>query len=216
LAATEIDSEGRVRQLADIQEPTYGEQDGRSTPRLREPDDTRRGAGFGAALSGNITQDMWQNRERVGKPGSYTCLMRGNIGEFAAVPGGVALPLSALRDSSGIAGPWAIRLRTAPILPAALVSLEDSNSGSGKADLLRSAAAALFLGSLASLAAFFPALLPVALGRGERGDRRRQNDAQQAKTKKSANFVHSNPSAYLQPSLQQGLAWMQEAEMSNA
>jgi 2-dehydropantoate 2-reductase len=60
IVATEIDPEGRIRQLADVQSLTYGEQDGGSTPRLQKLDDTLRGAGLDAVLSGHILQDMWQ------------------------------------------------------------------------------------------------------------------------------------------------------------
>ncbi len=103
IVATEIDLEGRIRQLADFQSLTYGEQDDGSTPRLRKLDEALRGAGFDAVLSGHIMQDMWQKWVQLATLGAVTCLLRGDIGEIAAVPGGAALALSTLRECSGIA-----------------------------------------------------------------------------------------------------------------
>jgi 2-dehydropantoate 2-reductase len=102
--ATEIDPEGRIRQLADFQSLIYGEQDGSSTPRLRKLDETLRGAGFDSMLSSHIMQDMWQKWVQLATLGAVTCLLRGNIGEIASVPGGAALALLALRECSDIAG----------------------------------------------------------------------------------------------------------------
>ncbi len=103
IVATEMDPEGRIRQLADVQSLTYGEQDGSSTPRLQQLDETMVGAGFDAVLSGRIMQEMWQKWVQLATLGAVTCLLRGNIGEIAAIPGGAALALSALRECSDIA-----------------------------------------------------------------------------------------------------------------
>jgi 2-dehydropantoate 2-reductase len=103
LVATEIDSEGRIQQLTDFQSLVYGELDGQSTARLQKLDETLRDAGFDAAISAHILQDMWQKWVQLATVGALTCLMRGNIGEIAAIPGGAALSLSALRECSGIA-----------------------------------------------------------------------------------------------------------------
>jgi 2-dehydropantoate 2-reductase len=104
LVATELDQEGRILQLADFQKLIYGELDGHSTPRLQKLDESLRGAGFDAALSNHILDDMWQKWVQLAALGAITCLLRGNIGEIAAIPGGAALALSALRECSGIAG----------------------------------------------------------------------------------------------------------------
>ena len=103
IVATEIDPEGLIRQLADVQSLTYGEQDGGSTARLQELDETLRGAGFDALLSLHILQDMWQKWVQLATLGAVTCLLRGNIGDIASVPGGASLALAALRETSGIA-----------------------------------------------------------------------------------------------------------------
>src|SRR2546421_10021189 len=54
--ATEINDEGRIVQLADIQRLTYGERNGETTPRLQTLDATLQGAGFDARLSTDIMQ----------------------------------------------------------------------------------------------------------------------------------------------------------------
>jgi 2-dehydropantoate 2-reductase len=103
LVATEIDSEGRIRQLADFQKLIYGEMDGDTTPRLRKLDEALRDASFDTAISNHIVPDMWQKWVQLASLGALTCLLRGNIGEIAAVPGGVDLARSVLRECSEIA-----------------------------------------------------------------------------------------------------------------
>jgi 2-dehydropantoate 2-reductase len=103
LVATEIDEHGRIKQLAGVQSLTYGELDGQSTPRLEQLDQTLRGAGFDAAISNRIMQDMWQKWVQLATTGAINCLLRGNIGEIVAIPGGADLSLAALQECSGIA-----------------------------------------------------------------------------------------------------------------
>ncbi len=62
------------------------------------------GAGFDTAISEDILRDMWQKWVWLASIGAITCLLRGNIGEIAAVSGGADLSLSALRECAAIAG----------------------------------------------------------------------------------------------------------------
>jgi 2-dehydropantoate 2-reductase len=103
LVATEIDPEGRIRQLSDFQSIRYGELDGQSTEGMQKIDETLDGAGFDASRSSQIMQDMWEKWVQLATLGSITCLLRGNIGEIAAIPGGAELSVAALRECSGIA-----------------------------------------------------------------------------------------------------------------
>src|SRR6202049_3745533 len=103
LVATEIDPEGRIRQLADFQKLVYGELDGQITPRLEKLDETLRGAGFEALISSHIMHDMWEKWVQIASVGVLTCLLRGNIGEIVAIPGGADLSRWALRECSDIA-----------------------------------------------------------------------------------------------------------------
>ena len=91
LVAAEIDSQGRIVQLADVQQLVYGERNGESTPRLKTLDATLQGAGFDARLSTDIMQEMWEKWIQLATLGAITCLMRGTIGEIVAAPGGAEL-----------------------------------------------------------------------------------------------------------------------------
>jgi len=103
LVATEIDQDGRIRQLADFQSLTYGELDGQSTSRLQDLDETLRGAGFGAVVSSHILHDMWEKWVQIAAVGAVTCLMRGNIGDIVSIPGGAELSHAALRECADVA-----------------------------------------------------------------------------------------------------------------
>jgi Ketopantoate reductase PanE/ApbA len=61
LVATEIDPEGRIRQLADFQKLIYGELDGGDTARVRQLDESLSGAGFDATISSHIVEDIGRN-----------------------------------------------------------------------------------------------------------------------------------------------------------
>jgi 2-dehydropantoate 2-reductase len=101
--STQVDSQGRIVQLADVQSLSYGELDGKKTSRIEAVHQAFQGAGFDAAISGDILRDMWQKWVWLASVGTITCLLRGSIGEIAAVPGGAELSLSALRGCATIA-----------------------------------------------------------------------------------------------------------------
>jgi 2-dehydropantoate 2-reductase len=102
--ATEVDAQGRIVQLADVQSLIYGELDGQKTSRIEEVHQAFQGAGFDAAISGDILREMWEKWVWLAAVGAITCLLHGNIGEIAAVPGGGDISLSALRECAAIAG----------------------------------------------------------------------------------------------------------------
>ena len=101
--STAIDSQGRIVQLADFQSLAYGELDGKKTSRIEAVHQEFSGAGFQAAISTDISRDMWQKWVFLASLGAITCLLRGNIGEIVAAPGGAELCLSALRECAAIA-----------------------------------------------------------------------------------------------------------------
>ena len=103
LVATQIDAEGRIVQLADVQQVRYGERDGQTTPRIRAIDVALRGAGFDAGLSSSIVQDLWDKWVMLASLGAVTCLFRGPIGAVAAVPGGAELARAILDECAAIA-----------------------------------------------------------------------------------------------------------------
>ena len=102
--ATEMDSQGQIIQVADFQSLDYGELDRKKSSRIEAVYQVFQGAGFHTSISEDILRDMWQKWAMLASLGAITCLLRGNIGEIAAVPGGTDLSLSALRECAAIAG----------------------------------------------------------------------------------------------------------------
>ncbi|HEX3951924.1 MAG TPA: 2-dehydropantoate 2-reductase [Stellaceae bacterium] len=86
--ATTIGPEGQIIQLADFQELAYGERDGTTSPRTEALDALMQGAGFTARLTRAINYEMWEKWTLLATIGAITCLMRGNIGQVVAAPGG--------------------------------------------------------------------------------------------------------------------------------
>lgn len=101
--STEIDEEGRIRQLANFQSLTYGEIDGTRSARLESLDTTLRGAGFDASISEHIVDDMWQKWVQLSSLGAINCLLRGSIGQIVDTPGGADLCLSIIGQCVEIA-----------------------------------------------------------------------------------------------------------------
>lgn len=88
IAAT-IDTQGRIVQLARFNELAYGEMDGAPSARTERLDAFMRGAGFDARLTPEVEREMWEKWILLATLGGVTTLMRGNIGQIAAAPGGV-------------------------------------------------------------------------------------------------------------------------------
>jgi 2-dehydropantoate 2-reductase len=96
--ATMLEEDGRIRQLAPVQELSYGEINGSLSARMQRLDDTMRGAGFDARLSTTIERDMWEKWVMLASLGGITCLMRGHLGEVNAAPGGRDFILALLAE----------------------------------------------------------------------------------------------------------------------
>jgi 2-dehydropantoate 2-reductase len=103
VVATTLDTEGRIVQLADMAEVAYGERNGEASERTRALDAALTGAGFNTRLSASITHDMWEKWVMLATAGGVTCLLGGNVGEIEAVPGGAALALRFVEESSAVA-----------------------------------------------------------------------------------------------------------------
>jgi len=96
--ATTLDEQGRIVQLAKFQELAYGEMSGAPSERTKALDEFMRGAGFEARLTPRIELEMWEKWVLLAALGGITCLMRGNIGEIEAAPGGVDFALRLLDE----------------------------------------------------------------------------------------------------------------------
>jgi 2-dehydropantoate 2-reductase len=60
VVSSEIDSQGRIVQLADFQSLSYGELDGKKTSRIEAVHQVSCETGFDTAISGDILRDTWQ------------------------------------------------------------------------------------------------------------------------------------------------------------
>jgi 2-dehydropantoate 2-reductase len=86
--STAIDDAGRIVQLNDPHDLTYGERSGVRTPRLAALDAVMQGAGFDALASVRIVDQMWEKWVTLAALGGITCLMRGTVGDIVASPAG--------------------------------------------------------------------------------------------------------------------------------
>jgi 2-dehydropantoate 2-reductase len=100
--AAEVDTEGRIVQLTDIHRLVYGERNGGNSPRMSALNEAMQGAAFEGRTSENILQDMWEKWVLLASLGASTCLLRGNIGEIEAIPGGADLARAILSECSAI------------------------------------------------------------------------------------------------------------------
>jgi 2-dehydropantoate 2-reductase len=96
--ATIVDDDGRIVQLAKLQDLAYGERDGQPSARMRALDAFMQGAGFDARLSSDIEREMWEKWITLAAMGAITCLMRGTVGEVAQAPGGTTFALDLLSE----------------------------------------------------------------------------------------------------------------------
>ncbi len=103
LVATEVDKDGRIVQLADMQKLVYGERKGGTSDRIKTLDQAMQGANFDARISEHILQGMWEKWVQLASLGAVTCLLHGSIGDVEAVPGGTQIALKILDESSAIA-----------------------------------------------------------------------------------------------------------------
>ena len=70
---------------------------------MKQLDVFMQGAGFDARLSPVIEREMWEKWVLLATIGGATCLMRGNIGEFEAAPGGADFVLRFFNEVVSVA-----------------------------------------------------------------------------------------------------------------
>jgi 2-dehydropantoate 2-reductase len=103
VVAATLDNEGRVVQLVEMQELSYGEPSGIRSARVEALDAEMRGAGFRARASDSILQEMWEKWVLLACLGGANCLMGGTVGEIEAVPGGTEFVLQLLSECVAVA-----------------------------------------------------------------------------------------------------------------
>jgi 2-dehydropantoate 2-reductase len=96
--------DGTVRHLSDWRYLTFGEVDGRMSPRIQALADAAAGAeGVVAAAVPDIAFRMWEKLVHLGTSAVCTVLLRANVGEIVRAPGGAALLLRALERNAAVA-----------------------------------------------------------------------------------------------------------------
>jgi 2-dehydropantoate 2-reductase len=96
--------DGAVRHLNDWRYLTFGEMDGRMSPRVAALADAAAGAkGVVASAVPDIAFRLWEKLVHLGTSAVGTVLMRANVGEIVRAPGGAALLRRVLERNAAIA-----------------------------------------------------------------------------------------------------------------
>ena len=125
VVATTLDAEGRIVQLAGMQDILYGERDGSASARVAALDPLLQNAGFGANSSTTIVREMWRKWVMLASLGGATCLLRGTVGDIEAA-GGAPIALAFLDECSAVAAAAGY-----PLTPEARKSAEEFLTAKG-------------------------------------------------------------------------------------
>jgi 2-dehydropantoate 2-reductase len=101
--STDLDSEGRILQLGEFNDLSYGERNCADTPRIQALHAELSNAGFDTKLSPDIIGLMWRKWMMLAASGAVTCLLRGTIGEVVAAPYGLQTALAVIDECAAIA-----------------------------------------------------------------------------------------------------------------
>ncbi|GAA0575572.1 2-dehydropantoate 2-reductase [Craurococcus roseus] len=106
--------DGTVRHLNDWRYLTFGEMDGRMSPRVEALAQAASGTkGMVAAAVPDIAFRLWEKLVHLGTSAVCTVLMRANVGEIVRAPGGAALLLRVLERNAAISAFHGHRMRDA-------------------------------------------------------------------------------------------------------
>jgi 2-dehydropantoate 2-reductase len=101
--STDLDSEGRILQLGDFNDLSYGERSATITPRIQALHGTLSNAGFDCNLSPDIIGLMWRKWTMLAASGAITCLLRGSVGDIVAVQYGRGTAVAIIDECAAIA-----------------------------------------------------------------------------------------------------------------
>ncbi|HEY4463012.1 MAG TPA: 2-dehydropantoate 2-reductase [Streptosporangiaceae bacterium] len=101
--ATTVNDDGDIVQLAPLASVSLGEQDGPISERVRGVAASLGQAGFDVDVRADIIAAMWHKWVFIATAGALTCLMRGTVGDIAAVPGGPGLAEAILAEAAAVA-----------------------------------------------------------------------------------------------------------------
>jgi 2-dehydropantoate 2-reductase len=99
----DLDAEGRVHQMGPLHDIVFGERDKSLTPRIEAIDASLRGCGFPVVPAPDVMAAMWMKWVLLSSLAGTTCLLRGSVGEIAAVPHGAAIAEAIVDEAAAIA-----------------------------------------------------------------------------------------------------------------
>jgi 2-dehydropantoate 2-reductase len=94
--------EGEIVHLVETHDLSFGERNGELSDRVRAIAQLMEGARFKAHASSEILQEMWEKWVFLASLAGATCLMRANIGDICASPGGTDFILGLLEECRSI------------------------------------------------------------------------------------------------------------------
>lgn len=118
--------EGQVRHLGRDHDLTFGEVPGGTSERVRAVAALCQGAGFDARASEAIAQEMWEKWVMLSALAAMTCMMRANVGDILASPGGRGAMQAAFAESRAVAAAAGHEPRPA-VMEAALGVLKEGS-----------------------------------------------------------------------------------------
>lgn len=98
-----LDEQGRVEVLANLDQMSYGELSGVVSPRIQTVDAVMKSAGFTAVLEADVVNAMWQKWWMLTSMGAICVLAGGTIGQAARVPRGTEMERAVTRECVAIA-----------------------------------------------------------------------------------------------------------------
>ena len=126
--STTLDDAGRIHQLTEVQELSYGEISGEQTPRIVALDAALSGAGFTNRWVQQIVLEMWQKWIVLASLGALNCLLRGNIGQIATTENGGQMATRMLSETLGAAENYRRGVRGKEFVDGARAFLTDRAS----------------------------------------------------------------------------------------
>ena len=99
----DVDPEGRIRQMTELDEFIFGELDGRRSQRAERLLAEFTVPGYSVKLSENIVAAMWRKWWILATMGSVCVVSGGTVGEMVAVPHGAEISLAILHEAISIA-----------------------------------------------------------------------------------------------------------------
>jgi 2-dehydropantoate 2-reductase len=126
--STTLDDAGRIHQLTEVQELSYGEISGEKTARIVALDEVFGGAGFTNRLSQQIVLEMWQKWIVLASLGALNCLLRGSIGQIATTENGGQMATRMLAEALDAAENYRRGVREKEFVDGARAFLTDRTS----------------------------------------------------------------------------------------